>query len=172
MLDPDLQKELKNSSRVVLFLHLSMLSEPVIYVIVALVLREAARYKGMEGTESFLSFMRSAFVLVSVSVVPAIILLRRRLFAPERLIPPGADMEKIAMLYSRAQLICDVLAAVPATLGFVFFLIDGSIDFLVLLSVVSMVTLIFTFPRYETLEGALMTRIMRGETIELGGKEF
>ena len=97
--------------------------------------------------------------------------LRRILLAPERLIPVGAGTERIGALYMRSQVIIDALAAVPATLGFVLFLIYGNMGMLVLFSLGSIVLLVAVFPRYEILETAVMARIMAGEAIGTPAKE-
>ena len=76
------------------------------------------------------------------------------------------------MAYSRAQIVVDALAVVPTTLGFVLFLAGGAMDYLVGLSIASVAMLIFSFPRRETLEQAVMEKIFRGETIQPVGKEF
>jgi hypothetical protein len=170
LLDPILQSELKKANRTVLFLHISLLGEPFIYVIVALALKQVAGFEGMEGSRPVIPLLRSIFLLASALVVISIVFLRRLLFSPERMVPAGADVEKIAMVYSRAQLVVDALAAVPATLGFVLFLLGGSMEFLVVLSAVSIATLVFLFPRYETLEGAVLAGIGRGETIQTAGR--
>lgn len=172
MLDPILQSELKKANRTVLFLHIAMLGEPFIYVIVALALKQAAGFERTEDSQSVVPLLRSIFLLVSTLVILGIIFLRRLLFSPERLVPAGADVEKIAMVYSRAQLVVDALAAVPATLGFVLFLLGGSMEFLVVLSAVSIAMLVFLFPRYETLEGAAMSGIVRGETTQPAGRRL
>ncbi len=172
MLDPILQSELRKANRTVLLLHISLLAEPFIYVIVALALKQAAGFEGMEGSQSVIPLLRSIFLLVSALVVLSVIFLRRVLFAPERLVPAGADVEKIAMGYSRAQTIVDALATVPATLGFVLFVLGDSLEFLVVLSAVSIAMLVFLFPRYETLEGVAVSRILQGETIQPAGRGF
>lgn len=171
MLEPDLQKELKNASRGVLFVHVAMLSEPIIYVIVAFVLRDAAQFEGLDSAREAATAIQSAFILVSVLTIPTIVFLRRILLAPERLIPVGAGTERIGALYMRSQVIIDALAAVPATLGFVLFLIYGNMGMLVLFSLGSIVLLVAVFPRYEILETAVMARIMAGEAIGTPAKE-
>ena len=172
MLDPQFQEELKNANKTVLILHVSMMSEPLVYVIVAFVLRGVSNFKGLEEFQSSLPLIRSIFVLLSVPVIPAIAVLRRRLFSPDRMVPGGADTRKMAMVYSRAQVVVDALAVVPATFGFVLFLIGGGMDYLVVLSAGSIAMLIFLFPRRETLERAVMARVLRGETTRPVVKEF
>ena len=166
MLDPDLQKELKNAIKTAVVLHVAMVCEPVMYVIVALVLRQAGFDRGMAGQQPVVALMRSAFIVISVAVIPAIVFLRRALYTPQRIAPSGADTQRIGMLCSRAQLIIDAVAVVPVTLGFVFFLVDGSMGLLTALSVVSLVILAMIFPRYEMVEVAVMARMMHGETFQ------
>ena len=171
MLDPDLQKELKNAIKTAVVLHVAMVCEPVMYVIVALVLRRTGFDRGMVGQQPVVALMRSAFIVISVAVIPAIVFLRRALYTPQRVVPRGADAQRIGMLCSRAQLIIDAVAVVPVTLGFVFFLVNGSMDLLIALSIVSLVILAMVFPRYEMVEGAVIARIMQGETVQPAGKE-
>lgn len=166
MLDPILQGELKKANRTVVFLHIAVLCEPFIYVIVALALKQAGGFEGMEDSESVVPLLRSVFLLVSALAVLGIFLLRRLLFSRERLIPAEADAGKISAAYSRAQMVVDALAVVPATLGFVLFLLGGSMEVFVALSVVSIAVLVFLFPRYETLEEAAVSRTLRGETTQ------
>lgn len=169
MLDPVLQSELKKANRTVLFLHIAMLGEPFIYVIVALALKQAGGFEGTEGSQPVVPLLRSVFLLVSALAVLGIFFLRRLLFAPERLIPAGADAGKISAAYSRAQVVVDALAVVPATLGFVLFLLGGSMEVFVALSAVSIVVLVFLFPRYETLEEAAVSRTLKGEATQQAG---
>ena len=58
----------------------------------------------------------------------------------------------------RAQIMTDALAITPPTLGLVYFVISGIIDFLIETSSLSFAIMIFTFPRYETLEAAVRAR--------------
>ena len=51
MLDPELHEELRIADKTVLVLHIAMLSEPIIYVIVALVLREVSGFRGLEEND-------------------------------------------------------------------------------------------------------------------------
>lgn len=171
MLDPELQEELKNANRTALVLHIAMLIEPLVYVIVALVLREVSDFRGLEESPTGLALMRSLFILLSILVIPAIVLLKRVLFSPDRIVSGKAGMHGVAMAYTRAQMIVDALAAVPATLGFVMFLIGGSMDYLVMLSTASVAMLILLFPKSDTLENTVMDRMLRGETVHMVREE-
>lgn len=170
MLDPELRQELLNTNKTVSVMHLSMLVEPVVYVLVAFLLKSAADFQGLERSQDFIPAVRSIFLIISVLAIPAVVSLRRFLFSPERIAPADADVEKIAMRYSRSQLIIDAVAAVPATLGFVLFLLGGKMDLLFVLSAVSIAIMVLIFPRYETLEQAAIARMIRGETIPLQAK--
>jgi hypothetical protein len=165
VLDPELYEELRTGVKTALVLHIAMLSEPLIYVIVALVFREVSGFRGLEESQSSLPLMRSLFLLLSVLTVPAIVVFRKLLFSPDKLVPSGADFHKVAMAYSRAHMVIDALAVVPATLGFVLFLIGGDMEYLMMLSTASITMLILLFPRRETLERAVTDRILRGERI-------
>lgn len=170
MLDPVLQSELKKATRTVLFVHISILCEPFIYMAVALVLKEVTGFEGVEGSEGVIHLLRSIFVLLSALMIPGVIFLRRLLLSPERIVSADADVGKIARAYSRAQVVVDTFAALPATLGFVLFLLGEGVEILFVLSAVSIAMLVFLFPRYETLEGVVLAGIARGETIRAGGR--
>jgi len=163
VLDPELHEELRIAEKTALALRIAMLSEPFIYVTVALMLREVSDFGGPEEFQSGLPLMRSFFLLLSVLAVLAIVVIRNLLFSPDRLNSSRVDFHKVAMAYSRAQMVIDTLAVVPATLGFVLFLIGGDMDYLVILSIASITMLILLFPRRETLERAVTDRILRGE---------
>jgi hypothetical protein len=171
VLDPDVQQELRDSSKTAVILHLAMLSEPVIYVIVAMVLKKTGAIASEGEAPTLVPLVRSIAVFVSVLVIAAVILLRRVLFSPERLAPSGATVRDIGMLYARSQIVIDTLAALPATLGLVLFLIGGSMEFLFLLAITSLAILVLIFPRYDVLEQAVMARIMKGETVRTAGEE-
>ena len=104
-------------------------------------------------------------------MILALIFIRRPLFAQERIFPSGAGARKIGMLWTRSQLIVDVLAVTPATLGLVLFFMSGNMDFLIGLSIVSMAVLAFLFPRYEKFEKIIMTGIMNGNVLQPVGRE-
>ena len=70
MLDSELHDELRNANKTALVLHISMLSQPLIYVIIALVLREMSHFKGLDEFFPGLPLMRFVFFLVSVLVIP------------------------------------------------------------------------------------------------------
>jgi hypothetical protein len=166
LLDPDIQRELKKSANTVAILHMAMLFEPIAYLIVAFVLKSAGFGGTMHESQDIIPLMHSVFMLISVAVIPAVILLRRILFTPERIVPSGTNVQRIATSWARAQLVVDALAVILATLGLVLFLMNGNMNTLAVLTVGSLVILALVFPRYGMVEEAVTARILQGETIE------
>ena len=171
MLDPDLQKELKQISKIVTILHLVMLFEPAIFVAVALILRKSGSFGEAQQAGSILGLMRPVFIGISAATLASAVTVRKMLLSPERLIPDEGDTTNLRKSYTRAQIISNALALTPPTLGLAFFFISGSMDLLIGASAVSLAIMIYTFPRSEELETAVAARIMQGETISTNGKE-
>jgi len=171
LLDLDIQKELKNVAKTGMILHFAILCEPVVYAVVALIVKRAGFDGAAKGPQPLFPFMRSSFVLLSIVMILALIFLRKILFAPERIFPSSASAREIGMLWTRSQLIVDVFAVTLATLGLALFFISGNMDFLLGLSIVSLVVSSFLFPRYEKLEEIIMTGIMKGNVLQPIGRE-
>jgi hypothetical protein len=171
LLDPDLRQELKQISRTVTFLHTGLLFEPLLYIGIAIALKQAGSLESSPHAESFLGVIHAAFILISALAFAAVVALRRALFSPERVIPDGADIARIRDGYSRSQIVSDALAVTPPTLGLVYFIMSGSMGLLIVTSIVTLGVMIFCFPRYETLEAAVTARIAQGWTPQATGEE-
>lgn len=136
-------------------LHLSLLCEPAIYLALALVLKAGLGFSGVVDFETMPQALHQMLQLFLVLLVPifilAVIALRRLLFSSESLSPAGIETEAICSRYMRAQVIIDALAAAPATLAFVSFLLDGRLTLLLALVAVSMILLALLFPHEDVL---------------------
>ena len=71
----------------------------------------------------------------------------------------------------RAQIMTDALAITPPTLGLVYFAISRIIDFLIETSSLSFAIMIFIFPRYETLEAAVIAKMTQAATLRAVNEE-
>jgi len=171
LLDSDLREELKPINKTVTFLHMALLFEPLLYIGVAIALKQAGFLEGSSHAESFVGAARAVFILISAVAFAAVVMLRRVLFSSERVIPDGADIARIRDSYCRPQIVADALAVTPPTLGMVYFIISGSMGLLIATSMVSIGFMIFYFPRYETLEAAVTARIAQGWTLQATGEE-
>jgi len=136
-------------------LHISLLCEPAIYLVLALVLRAGFGFSGMVDFEDMPPALHQMTRLFLVLLVPifilAVVALRRLLFSSESLLSAGAEAEAVCSRYMRAQVIVDALAAAPAMLAFVSFLLDGRLMLLVAFVAVSTILLALIFPREDVL---------------------
>jgi hypothetical protein len=146
-------------------LHISLLCEPAIYLVLALVLRAGFGFSGTVDFEDMPPALHQMTQLFLVLLVPifilAVVALRRLLFSSESLLSAGAEAEAVCSRYMRAQVIVDALAAAPAMLAFVSFLLDGRLMLLVAFVVVSTILLALLFPREDVLH-EIVTRPPEG----------
>ena len=172
MLDPSLQIELKKANRTVTIIHLALLTEPFIYIIIALALKQMGGFEGIQGFSESLPIVRLACGLISVVMIANAIFVRRSLLSPEKIVPAGAEPKMVGTLYSRAHITIGAIATAPAVVGLVWFVISGNTDLLIVLSGASIALQILAFPRYEALEKVVPARVMQGETLQRAHTEF
>ncbi len=150
----------------IIFLHISLLSEPLIYLVIALLLKSGFGFEGLMPAVEDTSLLRWIFMAASAVLAVLVLLLQHSFLAKERFGLNRAVAEEILSQYSRAQIVLDALAAAPATFGFVSFLLSGDMSLLIALAALSVFLLIVLYPRAGRLHDMMNDRAMSGGGVQ------
>jgi hypothetical protein len=154
-----MQQDLRETMRKVRFVHSALLSESLVYLLVALLLKKFSGFTGFAPSRSSDIDPVLGMQILLILLIPILALglaaIRGLVMSKEFLAPPGVSVEQLFSRYTRRQIFIDALAGAPALVGFVLFLLDATSPLLIVFVLDSMLLLALLFPRERHLTAVL-----------------
>lgn len=138
----------------------AMLSSILVYWIVVQVIRRVGQIPRGRDTFAAVDWLRYPLFVLGVAACVAVLVMRKRLFAPDDVVrrSRGRNLPEVLSSLSSNQILVFAVGEVPVTLGLALYFVGGYLSDFYILAGLSVVALALAFP--SAVEwGRVLTRI-------------